>query len=387
MSLPNKRQQSKSNANVSAHSKLTTLYQLLVVLTIVLSVLYIGRSLLMPMVFAIFLAMLLFPIVEAFKRFLKIDVLAVSMSFIVVLVPIIGITSLIGYQLTNVVEGMNSISAQLDQGFNTIVEWVQQNFGIEIEDPTDLAAESPSTITGWIGNFITGGLISTTNVLINMLLTFIYTFFLLLLRHPIRNFLIYQMRKSRREHGQKVITRVRRVAQQYLVGMLTVMGILAVLNSLGLWLIGVEYAIFWGCLGALLAAIPYIGTIIGGILPLLYTLATTDTLWQPIAVVLLYQTVQAIEGNFITPKVVGSNVQINTLIAVFAMIFWGTLWGVGGIILAIPLTAIVKIMLAQLPHFEPISHLMSESAVKNPEVFREQYDDDRYRVLRYLEKE
>jgi predicted PurR-regulated permease PerM len=341
----------------------------------------------MPMVFAIFFAMLLLPITETLHQFLKVDVLAVFLSFLVVLLPLFSVLLLFGYQLTNVVEGMNSIGQQLDQGLNTITTWVQSNFGVKIEDPTDLAAENPSTITGWIGGFITGGLISTTNVLINMLLTFIYAFFLLLLRRPIRNFLLYQMQKSRRENGQQVIARVRRVAQQYLVGMLTVMGILAVLNSLGLWIIGVEYALFWGCLGALLAAIPYIGTLIGGILPLLYTLSTTDTMWQPIAVVLLYQVVQTIEGNFITPKVVGSNVQINTLVAVFAMVFWSMLWGIGGIILAIPLTAILKIMLSQLPHFEPVSRMMSESVVNNPDVFKEKYDDDRYRLLRYLEKE
>lgn len=374
-------------AKRSSHSKLDTLYQLMVVIALSICLLYFARSLIVPVVFGIFLAMMLTPLTEFYKRFLKFDALAITFSFLTVILPLVGIIMLFGYQLTNVVEGMNSIGERLDEGLETITNWAKRNFGVRLDDPAEIAKENPTSITGWAGGFITGSILSTTNLLVDVLLTLIYTFFLLLFRLPIRNFMLYQLPKARRERGEKFISRVQKVAQQYLNGMLTVVAILAVLNSVGLWIIGVEYAIFWGCLGAFLAIIPYIGTIIGGILPLLYTLATADSMWQPIAVIVLYQIVQAIEGNYITPKIVGSNVQINTLVAVFAIVFWGSIWGIGGVILAIPLTAIMKILLAQLSYFQPLSRLMGEAITREPDVFKERYDDNRYRILSYLEKE
>ena len=111
--------------------------------------------------------------------------------------------------------------------------------------------------------------------------------------------------------------------------------ILGVLNSFGLWLIGIDYPVFWGFLGAFLAIIPYIGTAIGGLLPFLYALATTSTLWQPMAVIGWFVLVQQIEGNLITPKVLGSSVKVNPFAAIFALFFGGYLWGIPGLILAI----------------------------------------------------
>ncbi|MEL6944746.1 MAG: AI-2E family transporter, partial [Bacteroidota bacterium] len=289
-----------------------------------------------------------------------------------------------GYQLSNVFEGMSSIGERLDEGIQKIIIWLRNNTGANIESPRQFAEENTDNLASFVSNFLTSSISSTTGVLVNIGLGLIYIFFILLYRRSIKNFMIQQIPSEYREKGKAVIHSVRRIAQQYLIGTLTVVFILAALNSIGLWIIGVDYAIFWGCLGAFLAIIPYVGTSIGGLLPLIYSLATANSMWQPIGVIILYQMVQAIEGNFITPKIVGSNVSINTLVAIMAILFWGTLWGVGGVILAIPLTAIFKIFLGQVSYFESLSHLMSDGINKNPQIFLEKYDEKKYRIWNYF---
>src|SRR5690606_7771915 len=93
------------------------------------------------------------------------------------------------------------------------------------------------------------------------------------------------------------------------------------------------------------AIIPYIGTTLGGMLPFLYAVATADNWWQPLTVVGMYVIIQQLEGNIITPKVVGSSVSINPLVALLAIIVGGFIWGVSGIILAIPIAGVIKIIL------------------------------------------
>ena len=143
---------------------------------------------------------------------------------------------------------------------------------------------------------------------------------------------------------QKVLAKIRRLVGSYLVGMLLVIALLACVYSLGLWLIGLPNPLFWGSMAAILAIIPYIGTFIGGLLPFVYALLFMNSFWQPIAVVALFVIVQQIEGNFITPKVVGDRVDLNPLAAILALFVWAFIWGIGGMIIALPLTAILKIL-------------------------------------------
>ncbi|MEM6697326.1 MAG: AI-2E family transporter, partial [Bacteroidota bacterium] len=261
-------------------SKLNSLSSLLLILGILIFALWIGKSLIMPVVFAIFLAMMFMPITNFFERFIKNDAIAIILTFISILIPVVLLATVFGYQLSTVFEGMSSIGERLDEGIQKILVWLKRNIGINIESPRQFAEENTDNLAGFASNFLTSSISSTTGVLINIGLGLIYIFFILLYRRAIKNFLIQQVPKEYRSEGKNVIHSVRRIAQQYLIGTIIVMGILAVLNSLGLWIIGVDYAIFWGCLGAFLAIIPYIGTIIGGLLPLIYVLATSNGILQ-----------------------------------------------------------------------------------------------------------
>src|SRR5690606_24897768 len=118
------------------------------------------------------------------------------------------------------------------------------------------------------------------------------------------------------------------------------MGIVAVLNTAGLMVMGIQFAWFFGILASLLMLIPYIGIAIGSIIPALFAIATKDNIWYSLGVIIWFQVVQFLEANVITPNIVGSKVSINPLMAIVGLLLGGMLFGLAGLILALPMVAI-----------------------------------------------
>jgi predicted PurR-regulated permease PerM len=168
-------------------------------------------------------------------------------------------------------------------------------------------------------------------------------------------------KKGESSKVDKLLDNIQNVTQDYLVGMLSVIGILAVLNTTGLLIIGLEHALFFGVFASLLAIIPYIGIIIGALPPLLFAFLLTDSLLTPVLVIAVFGTVQFLEGNFITPRIVGSKVSINPFVAMIALIVGGELWGISGMILFVPLIGILKVIFDQIPEMKPYGYLLGNS--------------------------
>src|SRR5690606_25069081 len=202
-----------------------------------------------------------------------------------------------------------------------------------------------------------------------------------------RDFVLIQYPRDKRDEYEAILTQSARLIQRYLAGMVTVIIILAVLNCVGLLLIGVEHAIFWGVMAACLVIIPYIGTTLGGLFPFLYSLATSEHSWQPFAVVVMYVVIQQLEGNFITPKIVGSSVRINPFVALIGIVIMGSLMGLGGIFLAIPILAIFKLFAEQIDVLKPVALLMDKDIMKKRSLFMSKYDRDDYRFSSLMREE
>lgn len=363
-----------NTSNRPSSSNVATVAYSLIVATLSIYILIIGKSLLLPTIFAILFALVLSPITNLIQRYLKNGIISVLLTFLAILIPLIGIVSIFGVQFSDVISSMDSIGGRLDEGLRQVLKWLQDTLGVTIQDPSQLAKENSSNITSFLSSIARNSISSTAGFFTGIGLTIIFLFFFLLYRKGFKGFIMSQIPPSNQEKGIEILHEIKAIIQKYFSGTFFVILILAVLNSLGLWLIGLDYAIFWGCLGAFLAIVPYIGTTIGGILPMLYSLAVADTIWQPIGIFVMYQGIQALEGNIITPKVVGSNVQINPLAAIFAMFFWGMIWGIGGIILAIPITAIIKLILSQSSHLKPISILLGNK-IQKKNIFENSYNE------------
>jgi predicted PurR-regulated permease PerM len=322
-------------------------------------VLYIGSSLILPMVFAILFAILLNPICDFIQRFLKFDWLSIIVSFIIVTIPIIAIISIFSFQFINIVDTLPSIEEKLVKGFNVLIENLN-NWSPLFQINTEKIFES-GLESNLVGPFtaLGKGLINSSSILVSYGLFLIYSFFLLLYKNKFKAFITAQMNKNKKYKFNKIFADISDMVKAYVSGLSLVIVLLIVINCIGLYLIGIEFALFWGTLAGLLAVIPFIGTIIGGLLPFIYSLATTDTYWQPLLIVVFYIVVQQIEGNLITPKIVGDKVDINPLFAILALVFFGTFWGIGGVFLALPLISIIRIVFNRFKSTTAIAELMA----------------------------
>ncbi len=329
----------------------------------------IGSGLIIPFIFAILLAAFLYPIEKYLLRFVKFKGVAICLSFLTLLLPILFITTLFSMQLIAIMESLPSIGMSMTEGLDELLNQVNKLIPLANLNTEKLLSSGGENIQGPL-LFISKSFVSTTAFLTSLGMVFIYTFFLLYYRNSFNNFIIYQFEKSNRPDIKEAMDEIKKTIQSYIGGVGLVMVILSVLNSIGLTLIGIEYAVFWGTLAGFLAVIPFIGTLIGGVLPFIYALSTTDTNWQPIAVLIFYLVVQQIEGNFITPRIVGDKVDVNPLFAIFSLMFFGTFWGIAGIILAIPIISIVKIVLSNFEDSKAYAVLMSSNINNKKGIFR-----------------
>jgi len=142
--------------------------------------------------------------------------------------------------------------------------------------------------------------------------------------------------------------------------LLLVILIVGTLNTISLLLLSIQNAFFFGFFAAVLVLVPYIGVAIGSILPIILALITKDSAWYAIGVALSFGVIQFLEGNFITPYIVGSKVSINSFVAIVALILFGNLWGIGGLVLALPLTAIIKVVFDSIDKLKPWGFLLGD---------------------------
>lgn len=356
----------------------------LVSLTIIIYFSIVAKNLLIPFVFSILLLFLLKPICSFVEKWIKNRLWSIIITFMIITLPVIGSVYFFSVQSTYIFKELPAINDKFRESLMTIFSWAQSNLPEQLVSDEDWLQNNLIKIVDNFFNVLGSSLTSSTIVLTGIILTVIYTFLLLLYRSSIKNFLIAQFAKETQSRVRLTLYQMQNVVRHYFYGLVTVILILGCLNSLGLLLIGINYPFFWGFLAALLAIIPYIGTTLGGFLPFLYALASTTTFWQPAAVVLMYAGIQQLEGNIITPKVVGGSVKINPLAAIISLFIGGTVWGLSGLILALPGIAVLRILFEKVNYLKPYSLLLSDHLQNKEREFISTYNKDKYRLINYF---
>lgn len=200
-----------------------------------------------------------------------------------------------------------------------------------------------NTVVGFIGTY---------------LLTFIYIFFLLNYRSRFKEFLMRLLPEKKKEVNE-VIHKSADVSQKYLVGKLILMGFLAVLYAVGLGISGVSNFILVSIIAALLTLIPYIGNIVGILMALAFGYLTSGETGVLIGILITFAIAQFVESYVLEPYVVGDKVDLHPFFVILAVVAGGALWGVIGMILAIPVLAIITIIFLHVRPLHPFGFLLS----------------------------
>ncbi len=335
----------------------------------VVFILSVLKGVLIPLTFGGLLAMLLHPICHRLEGLKVPRVASIFICIILVAGFITGLLLLVINQLQYFSEELPAYSSKITLLLNKLQIFVEQKLNIrrgkQGAELQKYGLEALKNSGEYISNFLSG----TSNLLANASLVPIYVFFFLYYRDFLRSFLQKLFKTTKASKINQIIEKIYEVVQSYLLGLFLVIIIVAILNSVGLLFLQIDYAIFLGTFAAFLLLIPYIGITIGALLPITIALLTKDSPLYAVAVLGLFLAVQALESNFITPYIVGSKVSVNSFAAIIALLLGGQLWGMAGLVLALPFIAIVKVIFDNIPGLQPYGFLLGEAEMKKKKTY------------------
>lgn len=328
-------------------------------LVLLLYLLQMFQGILVPLSFSMLFALLLLPLSERLERRLPRS-LAIVICLVVIILILGSFIWMLSAQLMSFSEELRNISDKLTVFWNKLQEFLFRNFGILPTSKSELVSKNLSTFRETGTRFLGSTISLTTGALTVLTLVPIYIFCMLYYRDHFRRFIFQCISRENRDAFMHTIDSIQKVVESYISGLMIVIVIVAILNTVGLLIMGVPYAFFFGAFAAILTIIPYIGILIGALLPALFILIQTGSLVNAIIVVGIFTFVQFLEGNFITPNITGSKVSINPFAAILALIIGGEIWGASGMILAIPTIAILKVVFDAYEPMRPVGFLLGD---------------------------
>ena len=317
--------------------------------------LYFASPIVIPVVIAASLAYILSPAVSFLKK-LKIPH---ALAVILVLLISFFVIGLIGYLLF---AQANSLIQNLPAYWDAVVEFFTQLLNkykafVPQAGDFDLKSLQLKDFSG-ITKYLYRGISSTVSFFFSLFLILFLTFFILNDQDMLKEKLIRAFGKSEKETARNILLEINKQIRSFLlVKFCTSLG-LAVIFTVGLLIIGVNYAYIWGPLAGILNLIPYVGSIIGAIPPLIVAGVQFQAIMPMIWVLLLFVIFQNLEGNVISPKLIGDKLNLSPLAVLVSVMFWTWLWGAIGIVLAIPITASLKVICDHVESLEPIGILL-----------------------------
>ncbi len=236
--------------------------------------------------------------------------------------------------------------------------FIEDKFGLAATVQHDWIREIIQNIFQASGDFFSTFFAATAGTMVTFGLLPVYIFFLLFYRNKFKTFLLKLIPNERHDKVELIITQISYVVKKYMSGLFIVVLILCFLNSIGLIIVGIKYAVLLGVISAIFNLIPYFGTLIGGSIPLLMALLTENSPKYAFGVIILFIILQFIENNILTPNITGGNVNINPFITILSIIIGGMVWGIPGMFMVVPTVGVIKIICDHIESLEPYAYLL-----------------------------
>ena len=343
------------------------------------AILILAKPILIPLGFALFMSFILFPLAKRFESWGMKKVLAAFLSIFTVVLIIGGGIFLFSTQIIELSKELSDFKDKIIRVFADITLYINKNVNIISNlEQNEIAGKIKVWFNESAGSMASKTFTTSTTFLAGLFGTMIFTFLILIYRDGLIQALLGYSPEDKRERVYKMFKSVQQVGQKYLSGMALLIIIIGLANSIGLWIIGIDNPFLFGFLGAFLSIVPYVGTTMGAIIPILYAFMSYDTMWQAMAVAILFWVVQVVTDNFLSPKIVGGSLSINALAAILSLIIGALVWGVAGMILFLPFTAMLKVICAEYEELKPIALLIGNHD------YKEKNNGDKYIKRRFI---
>ncbi len=316
-----------------------------------------AKPFLVTLVLAIILALLMVPVSKKLEKWGIPRLITSLFNTLFLMALSIGFVALISLQLSDSIADWEKIQAKIVPVIEDLKQTIYKNTSIVEED---LKLEN-SKIAESLGKHVQNFVNSISSFLGDYILTFIYIFFLLNYRRKFKQFFIKLFPSDKHNEVSEVLNKTATLTQGYLFGKFIMIIFLLILYSVGMGLTGVSNFIIISVIASLLTIIPYIGNIVGFILAIGLGYVPNGETTALIGIIASFSVGQFLESYVLQPYVVGNKVNLDPFMTILAVIAGGLLWGIVGMILAIPLLAIVNLAFNHVPPLKPISFLLSNN--------------------------
>ncbi len=324
------------------------------------AVLVLAKPVLIPLSMALFISFILLPVVKRLEGWGLNKLLSAFVSLLMVFVIIGGSITLFSAEIMSLSDHLDDFTGKIMKTLTDAVVFINSNINfIDDLNREELVVNGKEWFKESSGSLIQNAFSSTAAFLAGLISTIIFTFLILIYREGLTRAFVAFGDDENKSKVFRMLKNIQSVGKKYLTGMFLLIVILGFANSTGLWIIGIDSPFLFGFLAAILSIVPYIGTTIGATIPVLYAFMSSDSLWVPVAVMVMFWGIQIIESNFLSPKIVGGSLNVNALVAILSLLIGASVWGIAGMILFLPFAAMLKVVCEEFDQLKPIAMLIS----------------------------
>jgi predicted PurR-regulated permease PerM len=340
--------------------------QYLAFAVLVVIILHFGKTILVPVGFAALFAMLMAPVCNFLGKKGWNRSLSSLACVVLILGFLVGMVAVVGGQVAAFKKDVPKIKEKMTEFVAGVHDYVEEKFGIEPERQKEIAREQAKKTSQNGGSTVKKFIAGLTTTIGTVVLMLVYTFLMIYNKEQFEKFFLKLYKDEDETRVQKVVDKIATVSQKYLTGRLMSISIIFGLYAIGLSLVGIKNAILLAGVAALMTVVPFVGTVIGGLIPVFMALATEDSIQPALYAAGVLFFIQTMDNYFIEPNIVGGEVNLSALTSIFTVIVGGLLWGVAGMILFLPFVGIVKIVCDNVETLKPIGFLLGEPGGKKP---------------------
>lgn len=335
----------------------------LITIALIVVFMYFGQQILLPLLLSLLLAILLRPVVVFLNIKIRIPhVIAVLLAVVLFVLIVSSVVFFVSWKVSDITDDWQQIKTNFFLHYKHLQQWIKLNYNMSYNQQQGYVEQIKNETFSSDRNLMGNTLNSFTSTLVNVVLIPIYTFLILLYRKLFVEFLYKVVSEKNKTTLVEVLNQVNVVVHSYIVGLFIELIVVATLTTTGFLILGVKYALLLGVITAVLNLIPYIGILAAGLISIFATLGNSTDVSIIAGIIIVNSLVQLIDNNIIVPKIVGNKVRINALVTMVGVIIAGSIWGVSGMVLSIPITAILKVIFDHSEPLKPFGFLLG-----NPE--------------------
>jgi predicted PurR-regulated permease PerM len=339
-------------------------------LVLVIAILVIAHNIIMPVLMAFFISIMLLPVFRFLRKYKFPEPAAIIIPILLVAILLGLIVWFFSIQVGSLIQDFPQIKRNVGIHLNALSNWVSNISDFSTKEQVKFINDKSNDLLGMAGKAASGAAVTLSSIFVFVGLLPIYIYLMLFYKDILLRFIFMWFKQDHHDKVKDAIYETESIIKNYLVGLLIQVTYMTILLGGILMIVGIKHALLIGVIFAMLNLIPYVGALIGNLIGVLLTLTSSTELWPVITVLLVIAAVQFLDNNILMPRIVGSKVKINALFAILGVIIGGSIAGVSGMFLSMPVIAVLKVIFDRTETFKQWGVLLGdERPSKSPMTF------------------